>query len=91
MAASEFQLRFHRARDRLLAEAHARPSTPLSAPTLASRIVTLSGETGDEEDRAHMAALCRKLAVPEPGEGARWCLLKAGAWSLWQVRCLRRI
>jgi hypothetical protein len=32
MAASDLQFRFHKARDRLLAEAHARPSTPLSAP-----------------------------------------------------------
>lgn len=82
MAAPALQLRFHAARDRLLAEAHARPSTPLSAPALASRIVTLSGETGAEDDRAHMAALCRKLGEPEPGEGARWCLLSAGAWTL---------
>lgn len=29
-----------------------------------------------------MAALCRKFAAPEPGQGARWCLLDAGAWSL---------
>lgn len=82
MAAPEFQLRFHDARDRLLAEAHARPSTPLNAPGLASRIVTLSGETGAEDDRAHMAALCRKLGMAEPGESARWCMLNAGAWSL---------
>jgi len=29
-----------------------------------------------------MAALCRKLGAPEPGPGARWCMLDAGAWSL---------
>jgi uncharacterized membrane-anchored protein len=82
MATSDLQLRFHKARDRLLAEAHARPSTPLRAPALTSRIVTLSGEAGAEEDRAHMAALCRKLGEPEPGAGARWCLLAAGSWTL---------
>ena len=42
----------------------------------------MSGEAGIEGDRRHMAALCRKLAAPEPGEGARWCLLEAGTWSL---------
>jgi uncharacterized membrane-anchored protein len=82
MAASDLKLRFHQDRDRLLAEAHARPSTPLGAPALATRIVSMSGEGGIEGDRRHMAALCRKLAAPEPGEGARWCLLEAGSWSL---------
>ncbi|MDP3491851.1 MAG: DUF3422 domain-containing protein [Hyphomonadaceae bacterium] len=82
MTASDLKLRFHADRDRLLAEAHARPSTPLAAPALATRIVSMSGEAGIESDRRHMAALCRKLAAPEPGEGARWCLLEAGAWSL---------
>lgn len=82
MSTSDLQLRFHPERDRLLAEAHARPSTPLAAPALATRIVSLSGEGGAEGDRLHMAALCRKFAAPEPGEGARWCVLDAGAWSL---------
>jgi uncharacterized membrane-anchored protein len=82
MTASDLKLRFHKERDRLLAEAHARPSTPLAAPALATRIVSMSGEAGIEGDRRHMAALCRKLAAPEPGEGARWCLLEAGTWSL---------
>jgi len=82
MTASDLKLRFHKERDRLIAEAHARPSTPLAAPALATRIVSMSGEAGIEGDRRHMAALCRKLAAPEPGEGARWCLLEAGTWSL---------
>lgn len=82
MASPDLQLKFHKERDRLLAEAHARPSTPLAAPALATRIVSLSGEGGSEGDRLHMAALCRKFAAPEPGEGARWCLLDVGSWSL---------
>lgn len=82
MTATDLQLKFHPERDRLLAEAHARPSTPLSTPALATRIVSMSGEGGAEGDRLHMAALCRKFAAPEPGEGARWCLLDAGPWSL---------
>ena len=74
--------RFHGARDALLAEAHARPSSPLAAPALATRIATLSGEAAVDADRAHMAALCRRLAAPEPGPQARWCTLDAGAWRL---------
>ncbi len=74
--------RFHPARDRLIAEAHARPSTPIAAPGLATRIVTLSGEAGLAADRAHMAALCAMLGAPQPGEGSRWCVLDAGGWIL---------
>lgn len=69
-------------RDRLLAEAHARPSTPLAPPSLATRVVTLSGEDGAEADRVHMAGLCERLARPAPAAGARWCLLDAGPWRL---------
>ncbi len=74
--------RVHPERDRLLSEAHARPSTPVKAPLLAARIATISGEAGVAEDRAHMAALCRKLGAAEPGPDARWCILDAGAWRL---------
>ncbi len=74
--------RYHPARDALLAEAHARPSTPLLAPALVSRIATLSGEAGAEADRGHMAALCRRLGQPEPGPDSRWCVVDAGSWRL---------
>ena len=74
--------RFHPERDRLLAEAHARPSTPVKVPLLAARIATISGEVGAETDRAHMAALCRKIGASEPGPDARWCILEAGTWRL---------
>ena len=74
--------RFHPKRDGLLAEAHARPSTPVSAPMLATRVATLGGDGGAEGDRAHMAVLCRKVGAPEPGPGARWCGLDAGGWRL---------
>ncbi|MBU6373590.1 MAG: DUF3422 family protein [Alphaproteobacteria bacterium] len=74
--------KFHAQRDRLLAEAHARPATPLPAPALATRIAALSGETGVDADRAHMAALCRMIGAPEPGPTARWCVVDAGAWRL---------
>ncbi|MBC7769227.1 MAG: DUF3422 domain-containing protein [Phycisphaerales bacterium] len=74
--------RFHPERDRLIAEAHARPWTPLEAPGLVARIVTLSGEGGVEADRAHMATLCQKFGAPEPVADARWCVLDAGGWIL---------
>lgn len=74
--------RFHTQRDQLLAEAHARPPTPADAPLLATRIATLSGEADTPVDRAHMAALCRKLSAPEPGPEARWCMVDGGTWRL---------
>ncbi len=73
---------FHGQRDQLLAEAHARPSTPAAAPLLAARIATFSGETGAAADRAHMAALCRKLGGSVPGPDARWCMVDGGLWRL---------
>ncbi|MFN9014768.1 MAG: DUF3422 family protein [Hyphomonadaceae bacterium] len=76
------QLKFHPQRDLLLAEAHARPSTPVQAPHLASRIATMSGEGGVSADRAHMAALCRKIGTSEPGPEARWCVVDGGTWRL---------
>ncbi|MBS0276501.1 MAG: DUF3422 domain-containing protein [Proteobacteria bacterium] len=80
--ASRIALRFHEDRDRLLAEAHARPSTPLPSPTLATRIAALSGDDGPQIDWAHMVSLCRRLGAPEPSPGARWCVLDAGSWRL---------
>jgi len=74
--------RYHPQRDTLLAEAHARPFTPLAGPALATRIATLSGQAGEQGDRAHMAALCRRLGQAEPGPTARWCGLEAGTWRL---------
>lgn len=74
--------RFHPQRDALLAEAHARPYTPLTAPMLVTRIATLSGQAGEADDRAHMAALCRRLGQPEPGPDARWCTLEGDRWRL---------
>jgi uncharacterized membrane-anchored protein len=78
----KFGLRFYRDRHKLLAEAHSRPATPLATPTLGARITALSGEDGAERDWQHMVALCRRMAVPEPAQGARWSVLDAGAWRL---------
>lgn len=82
MSLSAPKWRFHEDRDRLLAEAHARPSTPVAAPMTASRIASLSGEQGVEADRAHMALLCRKVGAPEPAADARWFMLEAGTFRL---------
>lgn len=81
-ATGPFALRFHAARNQLLAESHARPSTPLPGPTLAARIAAMSSDGGLEGDWAHMVGLCRRLGAPEPSAGARWCVLNAGAWNL---------
>ena len=82
MAPSSLTWRFHAERDVLLAEAHARPSTPVAAPMLATRIAALSGESGAKLDRDHMAALCRKIGAAEPGPNARWCVVDAATWRL---------
>lgn len=74
--------RFHPDRDRLLAEVHARPFTPLRTPMLAGRIATLSGPDGADGDRAHMAKLCRALGRSEPDAASRWYALDAGDWRL---------
>jgi uncharacterized membrane-anchored protein len=75
-------MRFHPARDRLLAEAHARPSTPIAAPMSVTRIAALSGQDGAELDRAHMTALCESLGQAGPTPGMRWWALDTGAWQL---------
>jgi uncharacterized membrane-anchored protein len=74
--------RYHPQRDALLAEAHARPFTPLTGPALVTRIATLSGQDGEARDRDHMAALCRRLGQPEPGPTARWAVVDGGSWRL---------
>jgi uncharacterized membrane-anchored protein len=73
---------YHPERDRLLAEAHARPSTPLDVPVFATRIATISGQDGGAADRAHLADLCRSSLVPEPPMDARWWAFDAGRWTL---------
>jgi uncharacterized membrane-anchored protein len=75
-------VRFHNQREQLLAEVHARPSTPLEPPMLVTRLAALSSLGTDDLDRAHMADLCRRFDHAEPGAGMRWCALDAGAWQL---------
>jgi len=73
---------WHPDRDALLAEAHARPSTPLSGPMLVTRVANLSGLGGEAADREHMATLCQRLHQPQPGPESRWSVLDAGTWRL---------
>lgn len=75
-------MRYHPDRDRLLAEAHARPSTPLDVPVFATRIATLGEQDGGAADRAHLADLCRSSLLPEPPGDARWWSFDAGRWTL---------
>jgi uncharacterized membrane-anchored protein len=74
--------RYHPDRDRLLAEAHARPSTPLDVPVFATRIATISAQDGGAADRAHLADLCRSSLLPEPPADSRWWSFDAGRWTL---------
>ena len=75
-------MNFYPLRDRLLAEVHARPSTPIEAPMLVTRLAALSGVDGAEADRAHMALLCERLGQAGPTSGMRWWALDGGAWQL---------
>jgi uncharacterized membrane-anchored protein len=75
-------VRFHHQRDQLLAEVHARPSTPLEAPMLVTRLAALSSLGAGDLDRAHMADLCRRYGHAEPASGIPWCALDAGPWQL---------
>lgn len=81
-AATARDWRYHPQRDALLAEAHARPFTPLTGPALVTRLATLSGPEGETIDRDHMIRLSRKLGQPEPSDGARWCVVDGGGWRL---------
>lgn len=74
--------RFHPDRDRLLAEAHARPYTPLRTPMLATRIATLAGPSAPDDDRVHLTRLCDALGRRPPAVDARWFAVDLGSWRL---------
>ncbi len=69
-------------RTRLLAEAHARPSSPLEAPVVAVRLANVSGPAGIDGDRAHMARLCALADNAAPGPAARWWAVEDEEFSL---------
>ena len=73
---------WHVDRDRLLAEAHARPSTPLEAPIVAIRLANVSGQEAADTDRSHMATLCDRFGERVPDRRARWWALDGPGWSL---------
>ncbi|NJC05531.1 putative membrane-anchored protein [Sphingomonas kaistensis] len=73
---------FHPQRDSLLAEVHARPSTPISAPMLVTRIAALSGPEGAAADRRHISDLCKRIGAPRAADDAVWCAVDGGDWQL---------
>jgi uncharacterized membrane-anchored protein len=73
---------WHGDRERLLAEAHARPSTPLEAPVIAVRLANVSGQEAADSDRLHMATLCEQFGAQVPDRGTRWWALEGPGWSL---------
>ncbi len=73
---------WHSDRERLLAEAHARPSTPLEAPVIAIRLANVSGQEAADTDRLHMATLCERYGAQLPEKGTRWWALEGPGWSL---------
>jgi uncharacterized membrane-anchored protein len=75
-------MHFHDQRGRLLAEAHARPSTPITVPALVTRIAALSGQDAVDADRQHMADLCARLGREGPNKGMRWWALETETWQL---------
>jgi uncharacterized membrane-anchored protein len=75
-------LDFHPQRDSLLAEVHARPSTPIDAPMLVTRIAALSGPGGAAADRQHITELCNRVGAPRAADDAVWCAVDGGEWQL---------
>lgn len=73
---------WHNDRARLLAEAHARPSTPLEAPVIAIRLANVSGQEAADSDRLYMATLCQQFGAQVPDRGTRWWALEGPCWSL---------
>ena len=75
-------MEFHPLRDSLLAEVHARPSTPIDGPMLVTRIAALSGPEGVAADRRHITDLCNRIGAPRAAEDAVWCAVDGGEWQL---------
>lgn len=73
---------FHPQRDSLLAEVHARPSTPIDGPMLVTRIAAMSGPEGVTADRRHITDLCNRVGAPRAAEDAVWCAVDGGEWQL---------
>jgi uncharacterized membrane-anchored protein len=75
-------MQVHPLRDQLLAEVHARPSTPIEPPMCVARVAALSGQDGAERDRLHMAALCHAAGAEVPSPGMRWWSAESEGWQL---------
>jgi uncharacterized membrane-anchored protein len=74
--------RDHPSRAELAGEVHARPFASLQAPLRASHLALLSGETGADAERRHVAALCARFEAEAPAEGATHFLADLGPLRL---------
>ncbi|HYE00002.1 MAG TPA: DUF3422 domain-containing protein [Alphaproteobacteria bacterium] len=72
----------HPWRELLTNEVHARPSAALRAPLRASHLAFLTGETAADSDRAHLAALCRRVGAPPPSPGENHHDVDGGTFRL---------
>ena len=72
----------HPLRAELTNEVHARPYATISAPLRACHLAVISGESGRDADRAHLADLCRRFSVAPPGPGDNHLMADFGSFRL---------
>ena len=72
----------HPQREALTVEVHARPYAILQAPERASHLAMLSGESGAEDDRAHILRLCKRYNVAGPAEEMNHFMADFGPFRL---------
>lgn len=72
----------HALRWQLSQEVHARPFIALQAPSRATHLAILTGESGAEDDRAHLAELCYRYGIEEPAADAIHAILDFGPFRL---------
>lgn len=75
-------VREHPWRHQLAAEVHARPYMYLRPGERGSHLALLTGETGIEAEREHVAALCRRFGASPPAPGSNFHLADLGAFRL---------
>ena len=69
--APPLQFRQHPLRGRLLAEMHARPFAPLTAPHRVIHLAFMTDEEAAGQARARLAQWCEARGLPLPAESAR--------------------
>jgi uncharacterized membrane-anchored protein len=80
--------RSHSLRLDLAAEVHARPPLPLVSPARVLHLGLMLNPEDTSTEHAHLAALCRAAAAPEPEVGARHVAvpLPDGGHLIWEKR-----